>query len=748
MIPLLLLLALQQSGEIRGRVVDAAGGEPLARVEVQLLGGSRSAVTDAGGRFVIAPLAEGRYTLQVSTVGYRLLLEPFSLAAGERKEFEVILSADMLRRTDSVEVRAGPFALERADSPSEISLTAVETKNLASVLADDPLRAVQGLPGVASNDDFKSQFSLRGADYRRTGLYLDDVLLHAPFHMVAGEPSSGSLTLFQGDMVEDISLHAGAPPSRFADRTAGALEVHTRDGTRLAPSYRFTASASNSGFLAEGPLGRGRRGSWMAGIRKSYLQYLIRRITEDPTLAFGFIDGQARLTYDLGRRHGVSLGFLDGRSDGNRENARDRLGMNSLMLSRYHLTLANLSWRYAPHERLLVINRLAYMRERFDNRNRDRLDLEAGYYGEWVWNASASWIQCGRSSLDAGWSLRRIRDDGFTNRYQFNPFAVQRLEDYRGNALRAGGFIEQSWSPAAGRFHVSAGARWDRHSVGGMATVSPHASFAMTPVPSLRVLLGWGQYAQYPELPWLFSRFGGIRLLPERANHVLAAVEQRIGERTRLRAEFYQRDDRDLLFRPFYEPRIIGATVFNPPSLAPARNSLRGYARGVEVFLQRRSANRLAGWISYAYGRARLRDGEARIAFPADQDQRHTVNAYASWRIRPSVNLSVKGLYGSGFPIPGFLRRNGTLYFLDASRNALRLDAYRRLDARINKAFTFDRWKLTLYAEVVNLTNARNYRFDSFNGYNSRTGRASVTLGTMFPVIPSAGVAIEFGGPQ
>ena len=747
----LLLLAAatafgQSAGELRGVVVDARGGEPLARVEVLLASTPYRTVTDEAGRFNIAGVPPGDYALHVSTVGYRLLKKSFSLAAGEIKDFEVVLTPDTLRHTDSVEVKAGPFELARQDSPSELNLAGVEAKNLASVLADDPLRAVQSLPGVTSNDDFDSRFSIHGADYSRVGLYLDGILLHAPFHMVAGEPATGSMTAFNGDTLDNLSLHSGAYPARYADRTAGALDAETREGARMAPAIRVTASASNAGFLAEGPLGRGRRGSWLATARKSYLQYIIRRTTTDNTFAFGLMDTQAKLGYDVTAKHHVSFSLMDGFSDLDRSNAISKLGLNSLMTSGYHISLSDLTWRYAPQARLLVASSAAYMRERFTNRNRDSLDLGAGYYGEWVWQSRATWVWGASNTLDAGWSVRRLRDAGFENRYQFNPVATQRLEDYGGHAWRAGGYLEQSWSSAGGRVRVSAGARWDRHSSDEIQALSPQASLALVPAAGTQFRFGWGQYVQYPELQWLYSRVGSRGLLPERSNHFLASIEQSLGDRTRLRAQFYEREDRDLLFRPLYEPRLIAGRIFNPPADAPVRNSERGYARGFEVFLQRRSANRLSGWVSYAYGQTRLRDGEARTAFPSDYDQRHTVNVFGSYRLRPTVNLSLKGIYGSGFPLPGFYRLEGGQYYLAESRNALRLKAYQRVDARINKAYAFNRWKLTLYGEVINVLNRANYRFDSFNGYNSKTGRVTLTLDKMFPIIPSIGVVLEFEG--
>ena len=233
--------------EIRGVVRDGRGGEPLARVAVSLEGTPFHAITDGEGRFDIKALKPGDYTLSVSTVGYKLALIKVNLANGQLKEFEVTLTPDNLRQTTTVEVSAGPFGAPRIDSPSEISLSGNDAKNLASVLADDPLRAVQALPGITSDDDFNSRFSLRGADYSRIGLYVDDVLLHQPFHMIEGASGTGSLTIVNGDMLDNIDVQSGVYPASYGDSTAAAVDLQTREGSQVKPSFRVTASASNSG---------------------------------------------------------------------------------------------------------------------------------------------------------------------------------------------------------------------------------------------------------------------------------------------------------------------------------------------------------------------------------------------------------------------------------------------------------------------------------------------------------------------
>jgi hypothetical protein len=563
--------------------------------------------------------------------------------------------------------------------------------------------------------------------------------------MVEGETDTGSLTVFNGDMLDNIDVQSGTFPSQYGDSTAAAVDFQTREGSQVKPSFRLTASASNAGALGEGPLGKGQEGDWILSLRKSYLQYIVDRVSSGSSFAFGFFDYQGRVAYNLGHKNKVSLGFIDGYSSLDRTQDLSHLGQNDLMTSHYHYTLANLGWNYTPTGHFLATSHVAYMREAITDENKNQINFDRGQYGEWVWNSDAAWMWRPQDSFNFGWSMRRIRDDGLTRIFQYIPASWPAEDDYRGTALRLGGYGEQIWNAAHGRVSLTTGARWDKFGVDTIQTVLPQVTLAVVPRASTRINFGWGQYAQEPDPNWAFSPLlGGKRLLPERANSFVVSLEQRLDERTRLRIEFYDRQDRDLLFRSAFEPRLIGGKIFNPPLNPPMDNPLGGYARGMQIFLQRRSANRLTGWVSYSLGYSRLHDREAAIFFPSDQDQRHTVNVYLGYRLRPTINLSVKSLYGSGMPLPGFYSLQSGSYYLAATRNALYEKAYERTDARLNKAWAFDRWKLTLYAEAVNILNRTNPRYLSFEGYNATTGLSHLQFVNMLPIIPSAGVVLEF----
>ena len=102
--------------------------------------------------------------------------------------------------------------------------------------------------------------------------------------------------------------------------------------------------------------------------------------------------------------------------------------------------------------------------------------------------------------------------------------------------------------------------------------------------------------------------------------------------------------------------------------------------------------------------------------------------------------------YGSNFPIRGYIGANADGYMLSAQRNGLRLPAYSRLDLRADRTFTYRKSRLTLFMEVVNAMNRDNYR-PSSAGVNLNTRRVFEPMETTFPLLPVAGVLIEFERP-
>jgi hypothetical protein len=122
------------------------------------------------------------------------------------------------------------------------------------------------------------------------------------------------------------------------------------------------------------------------------------------------------------------------------------------------------------------------------------------------------------------------------------------------------------------------------------------------------------------------------------------------------------------------------------------------------------------------------------------------VNVYSSYRLRPTLNLSGRWTYGSGEPLRGFYGTGAdpTKYYLSTQLNTLRAPDYQRLDLRANKGFPFDRWKLTLYGELLNATNHNNQRMLGLYSINGRTFESRLSFDRVLPRVPVGGVAVEF----
>jgi hypothetical protein len=147
--------------------------------------------------------------------------------------------------------------------------------------------------------------------------------------------------------------------------------------------------------------------------------------------------------------------------------------------------------------------------------------------------------------------------------------------------------------------------------------------------------------------------------------------------------------------------------------------------------------------VSYAFGHARWH-GDPGLEFDSDFDQRHTVTVFGTYRLSPTLNLSTKYRYGSGVPVAGYYEERPDGVFLSSERNRYRPGSYSRWDIRANKAFLFARWRLTLFAEIMNLLDHTNTRYTGLDGIDVRTRRVFLDTDTLFPFLPSVGLTAEF----
>jgi len=723
------------AAEIRGKVVSVDRGEPLARVQVAVLVEAQrealaTAITVKDGSFVIQGLAPGHYILRLNAVGYRLITVEFSLAADEAaKEFDVTLAPDNFRRTERVEVKGDIF--QGPDSPAinEINLTSSEIRETSTVLADDPFRAIQTLPGVSAsgNNDFFAQFSVMGASFENTSIYIDGILVPSPFHGT-NITEGATLSILTSETLEGIKLLPVAYPEKYGDAVGSALDLQTRDGSRTAPIFRASVGLADTELLGEGELGKSRKGSWLASARKSYLGYLTRSRLTDTSTDVSFYDGNLKLIYDLRPNQTLSFYGVGGHTRYELVNPHLNLTPNTIKSGTNDFMLGRGGWRWTVNPNLLVDTRVAYLQSPESLSNLYRQSLENDHHAEWVVGNGLVWSWQKDHVLEGGWMGRRVTNSRTATFYDPDDTVVGH-EYNRGMGWKNDGYVQEASNFFGNRLHVVGGLRLDSAALFNVHPVSPQVSASIQVASATQLQFGVGRYNQFDfpaSPPFLYKGCPASGEFLQTANHFSAGVEQRIGESGRLKITLFDRQNAHSLDSSGYN--FVTKTCYSSRGF---QNYDRDYSRGAQIVLQSRTANRLSGWIGYTLTYARHSYLYDRNPFyvPTLDDQRHTLNVFASYRISPSVHLSGKWLFGSGFPVP-------------SNNNAIREGDYQRLDVRAEKDWAFTRWKLALYGEVLNLTNHNNRRYF----YTSRNpdGTFSVVTGQGLPIVPTVGVAFEF----
>ena len=398
------------AAEIRGTVVGVRG-EPLARVQISILENQRQAITRDDGSFTIPGIAPGDYTLQANAVGYWLINVRFSLAPGEEtKSFAITLTPDNFTRTDTVQVKGDLF--QGTDSPAilKTNLTPEEIRQTSTVLADDPFRSIQTMPGVsaAGNNDFFAQFSVMGAQYQNVGIYIDDILVPVPFHGV-DVTEGATLSIFTSESLQDITLFPAAYPEKYGDDVGAALELETRDGSRTAPVYRISAGLADSEADGEGPLGRLRKqGSWLASARKSYLGWLFRDRLNDASDDVSFYDADLKLNYDLAPNQRIDFYGIGGPTSYQLVHPSTALGPNDIDKVTDEFLMGRIGWRWAVDPRLLVEAHGAHFQQPSTESNID--DNPSTTATTRSGSLQAAWFAIGIKTrrLEGGWMARRV----------------------------------------------------------------------------------------------------------------------------------------------------------------------------------------------------------------------------------------------------------------------------------------------------------------------------------------------------
>ncbi len=715
---------------LRGRVLERGTRDPLSAATVEIAGASTS--TDEEGAFEIHAPA-GDQQIVVSAPGH------FSATV------DAALPAEILVRLakDDLNPYSAAITAPRGAGATVRTLARDEVQVVPGTQGD-VLRAVADLPGVARPPLGLGVLIVRGGAPEDTKVFIEGDEVPLAFHL-------GALTaVVNTDSIDALDFIPGAFPARFGRATSGIIDLRTRAGGDRLHGY-LQADLVNATAFAEGPLGSPETGTFLVSARRSYLSKILGAVLPltgaDLTVAPNFWDYEARadLKQRVGDLHFGVLGsqdHLDLTIPQVNADPRDSVGS----ATGFHR--AFVSWTRSLGKMVSALQ-LAGGFDLVDVAATRAVTAHARTYRATVREELrapiAQWLTLA-GGLDAqvgSYAYTFTSPNPFSNGAggsAAGASAALLTEKVAATAIEPA--IYAQGTVTLGRVTLVPGLRYDHSDLVKNGWLDPRLAAALDlgnyGGGALTLKAAAGQFHEHPRPDLLIPLYGNPALLPEKSMQAsVGAVWTREAGQVEITGYAAQLSELPA-FTTAVAPSAGG--VLSPLNFVSTGT---GTSRGLELLARWTPRPGTFAWLAYTFSRSFRDDHQGRGLVRYDFDQPHVLTAVASTKLPGGFTVGARLRYATGNPTTPVARavvdaRNGGAFAIDGDSNTDRLPDFFELDLRADKAWTFDRWTLGAYLDVMNATNHANAERWKYNyDFSERTPYSGV------PFFPSIGLKAQ-----
>jgi len=226
----------KSDANIVGHVLEKHSQEHLSYMTVSLKGTTIGTLTDATGHYFLKNLPEGRFTLQVSAVGYKTVTREVVLKKGVTLEENFELEEDLVA-LDGVVVTAN-----RSETTRRMAPTLVNVMDFKLFEQTNSTTLAQGLnfqPGVRVENNCQNcgfqQVRINGLDGPYTQILIDSRPVFSALAGVYG------LEQIPANMIERVEVMRGGGSALFgASAIAGTINIITKEPLRNSAQLGHT----------------------------------------------------------------------------------------------------------------------------------------------------------------------------------------------------------------------------------------------------------------------------------------------------------------------------------------------------------------------------------------------------------------------------------------------------------------------------------------------------------------------------
>ncbi|PKQ62038.1 hypothetical protein BZG02_13955 [Labilibaculum filiforme] len=278
-------LKAQQHAIIKGNITDDKQNK-ISGAHIQIEPIAKYTTSDTNGNYTIKVPSNTNITLKISHISYQNFEAKFQLKSGEIKSYNHILQLKQEQLKEVV------VASQESISNKNISIGTKQLELLPVTGSGAVEQIIKTLPGVSSNNELSSQYTVRGGNFDENLVYINDVEIYRPNLVRSGQQEG--LSVINPDLVSSIQFSSGGFDAKYGDKLSSVLDVKYKTPTKfeasaeaslLGSSFHFANSSKNSKL------------SYLAGIRYKTNEYLLNSLDTKGEYKPNYTDVQAMLNY-------------------------------------------------------------------------------------------------------------------------------------------------------------------------------------------------------------------------------------------------------------------------------------------------------------------------------------------------------------------------------------------------------------------------------------------------------------------
>ena len=292
-----LSFAQKATSLVYGKVIDEQK-LPIELVNVSVPGTSYGVTTNSKGYYELTVPSDTTLQVVYSFIGYQQETRIIKLDSGAKTKVDVTLISTSMSLPDAV-------ISDRAVEASSLTRLDAKKATLLPSMGGGVENLVKTLPGVISNNEMSSQYTVRGGNFDENLVYVNGIEIYRPFLVGSGQQEG--LSFVNSRLVNNIEFSAGGFAAEYGDKMSSVLDVTYKKPRETAASLTLSflgAEAHVEGVTAHD------RFNYLVGARYKNTALALNMMDTKGSYRPNFSDVQALFNYKLNNYWDLSfLGY-------------------------------------------------------------------------------------------------------------------------------------------------------------------------------------------------------------------------------------------------------------------------------------------------------------------------------------------------------------------------------------------------------------------------------------------------------